>query len=320
MPSNLDPKLQLLNLVPDFKLKSWLGEFYGKSVKIVKTEVLRHRDFSYVARLSINDALPGTIIYKLILPPWHIEQDIIERILVPSISHSPQLYLAAHHRDMTALFLEDLGSDCLLDKATSITASMLGEYLARLHRSYCYRVDEIAQLQILKVLSPLDYIDFCQNLTNMLDKFNCGIASSSLTKLNDLIKDIAQALAHEPVSLVHGDFYAENIIINHNRLHFIDWSWFTMLSVPILDLCSVTMTCSKNGSLSNFKQNIIESYCYEAGRSSNQVLELLPFVQNLNAILFLNWLAVRKKLGYEATTVGPVNDLIASTIAKLINV
>ena len=75
-------------------LQGWLREFYGKSVQISDREVLRHRDLSYVERLYVADGLPESIIYKLVLPPWDIEQDLHERILIPSVSNSPQLFSA----------------------------------------------------------------------------------------------------------------------------------------------------------------------------------------------------------------------------------
>jgi len=75
---------------------------------------LRHRDLSYVERLWIADSLPQSLIYKLVLPPWDIELDINQRVLSPSVSSSPQLYLTAHHGSLTVLFLEDLGADSLL--------------------------------------------------------------------------------------------------------------------------------------------------------------------------------------------------------------
>src|SRR5262249_6852208 len=97
MRENEAANLNLLIPAPQEKLDNWLAEFYGHSVSIEKRQVLRHRDLSYVERLWIKDGLPSSLIYKLVLPPWDIEQDIIERVLIPSVSNSAQLYLCAHY-------------------------------------------------------------------------------------------------------------------------------------------------------------------------------------------------------------------------------
>src|ERR1700722_8555823 len=117
--SQEDPSLQLLTPAPQELLDGWLTEFYGRPVNISNREILRHRDLSYVERLWIADSLPSSLIYKLVLPPWDIELDINQYVLIPSVSSSPQLYLTAHHGPLTVLFLEDLGADSLLKCGSS---------------------------------------------------------------------------------------------------------------------------------------------------------------------------------------------------------
>ncbi|MGH9548332.1 MAG: hypothetical protein ACRD3W_03115, partial [Terriglobales bacterium] len=118
--------LMLLTPAPEEKLQGWLQEFYGKAIMVTDRQLLRHRDLSYVERLHVADGLPESIIYKLVLPPWDIEQDLHERILVPSISNSPQLFLAANHGELTAMFLEDLGSSSFEKMADAELAQRLG--------------------------------------------------------------------------------------------------------------------------------------------------------------------------------------------------
>ncbi len=309
--------LKPISLVPQAKLNAWLDEFYGKRTKITFTQILRHRDFSYVARIFIEDALPKSIIFKLVLPPWHIEQDIIERILIPSIAHSPQIYMTAHYNRMTALFIEDFGPSNLLSHVNAKIASYLGESLAKFHRSYCYRVDEIAQLNILNMLTSMEIPSFVENLIKNIETYNLQINSNQLSLISNFANNIANALAPEPISLIHGDFYAENIIYNSDKLHFIDWSWFTAISFPLLDLASIISHSPKNGQLTEFKQNILESYCFESGRFLSEIINLLPYAHALNKLLFLNWLILRKNMGIEGTTVGPVNDLMVVTINEI---
>lgn len=312
-----DASLSLLTPVPEEKLQAWLKEFYGKKVDIEERELLRHRDLSYVERLTFGDALPASLIYKQVLPPWDIEQDLHERILIPSITNSAQLYMSAHYGEVTAMFLEDLGNIQVKDVATKEIAQRLGEDLAKMHRSYCYRTDELVQMNILSTLLPIDYVEFSAKLTRKLSGWK--LASKSQAKsLKTLAATLAPKLAGEPFSLVHGDLYAENIIKRKERLFIIDWSWFTMLGVPLMDLATVTMNHPKNGALSRYREEIIDAYCFEAGRDAQDVRRVLPHAETLSRLLFLNWLVERRSRGIMGTTVGPVDRLIASIVDELI--
>ena len=312
-----DASLSLLTPVPEEKLQAWLKEFYGKKVEIEERELLRHRDLSYVERLKVRDALPASLIYKQVLPPWDIEQDLHERILIPSITNSAQLYMSAHYGEVTAMFLEDLGNIQVKDVATKEIAQRLGEDLAKMHRSYCYRTDELVHMNILSTLLPIDYVEFSAKLTRKLSGWK--LASKSQAKsLKTLAATLAPKLAGEPFSLVHGDLYAENIIKRQERLFIIDWSWFTMLGVPLMDLATVTMNHPKNGALSRYREEIIDAYCFEAGRDAQDVRRVLPHAETLSRLLFLNWLVERRSRGIMGTTVGPVDRLIASIVDELI--
>ena len=320
-PESLDSEDASLNLmppVPEEKLTLWLKEFFGKEVRIVKRALLRHRDLSYVERLEFEDALPESLIYKVVLPPWDIEQDLHERILIPSISNSPQLFMAAHHGQATAMFMEDLGTDTLIASGGSVDiARRIGEELAKMHRSYSYRTDELLQLNILRSLSPIDYesftADFCQKLSTW------GLLGpGEVEQMERLAKTLAPPLAGEPISLVHGDLYAENIILRGNRLFIIDWSWFTNLGVPLVDLATLSLEHHKNGAFARHRHELIESYCFESGRSEKDVRATLPYAETLSRLLFLEWLVERKSRGIEGTTVGPVDNLIRTLVAELI--
>lgn len=311
-----DASLNLLTPVPDEKLKAWLAEFYGKEIRISDRELLRHRDLSYVERLKIADALPESIIYKLVLPPWDVEQDLHERVLQPSITSSAQLFLSAHHGPLTALFLEDLGTTSLMTNATAELASRVGEELAKLHRSYCYRTDELLQMSVLRTLFPIDYEEFAAKLVQQLSDWQlCGAEDGKA--IQALVQVLAKNFAGEPTSLVHGDLYAENIMLRSDRLFFIDWSWFTILGVPLMDLATLTMNHYKNGEFNSFRNECIEAYCFEFLRDVDDVRRLLPSGEALSRFLFLHWLVERKRRGILGTTVGPVEKLIPNVIREL---
>jgi thiamine kinase-like enzyme len=308
--------LDLLTPVPQEQLLSWLGEFYGKKVRVAEREVLRHRDLSFVERLRISDSLPTSLIYKLVLPPWDVEQDLHERVLIPSISNSAQLYLSAHYKNITALFLEDLGSNSLLTAGSAELANRIGEDLAKMHRSYSYRTDELMHVGVLRTLTPLDYTAFVATLIAQLESWQL-IASTDKQNLLQLANSIATKLAAEPISLVHGDFYAENLILRGERVLIIDWSWFTIIGVPLMDLATLTMDHKKNGSLIRWKQQAIEGYCFESAREVNEVTALLPYAEALSRIFFLHWLIERRNRGILGTTVGPVDCLITNVVQEL---
>ncbi len=308
--------LQLLKPVPEERLQGWLREFFGKPVEICKRDLLRHRDFSYVERLYFQDALPETLIYKLVLPPWDIEQDLHERILIPSISSSAQLFLSANYGPITALFLEDLGTVYLKDSADAKSARQLGEDLARMHRAYSYRMDELIQMNILRSLTPIDFNEFALELSTWLGEWgdltkeDCDFLSTSATR-------VAQHLAGEPISLVHGDLYAENIVCRGGRHFVFDWSWFTIVGVPMVDLATITSDHEKNGALREWRRELLDAYCFESGRQVKEVESLLPFARALERMLFLYWLVERKKRGVTGTTVGPVEDLMKLVMGEI---
>ncbi len=311
-----DESLTLLAPAPEEKLNAWLVEFYGKPIEISSRQILRHRDLSYVERLNINDALPSSLIYKQVLPPWDVEQDLHEKILIPSISNSAQLFLSATHGPLTALFMEDLGTGFLETMATPELAGRVGEELAKLHRSYSYRTDELIHTGVLRTLFPIDYEQFTGKIVGLLEEWQL-VSQADLLFLEQLAFLLAQKLAGEPNSLVHGDLYAENIIVRSERLFIIDWSWFTVLGVPLMDLATLAMTHQKNGKFSNFKDDLIDSYCYESGRDVLHVRALLPYAETLSRLLFLQWLVERRRRGILGTTVGPVDGVIPKIVQEL---
>ncbi|HEY9772614.1 MAG TPA: phosphotransferase [Planktothrix sp.] len=315
--SKENDSLTLLTPAPEEMLESWLREFYGKPVRVTRRQLLRHRDLSYVERLHVADGLPESIIYKLVLPPWDIEQDLHERILIPSVSNSPTLFLSAHYGQLTALFIEDLGSDTLETAENGAElAARLGEELAKLHRAYCYRTDELINAGVMRTLLPIDYEAFSATLVAHLSDWQL-ITAQQERQMQTLAQSLAQKLAGEPTSLVHGDMYAENIILRGEKMFFIDWSWFTIIGVPLMDCATLTMKHPKNGSFNRFREVIIDAYCFESGRDAEQTRALLPYAETLSRLMFLNWLVERRKRGILGTTVGPVDLIIPNIIGEL---
>lgn len=314
-----DPSLNLLTPAPEEKLRSWLSEFYGKSVEIVSREVLRHRDLSYVERLVLKDCLPDSLIYKQVLPPWDVEQDLHERILIPSIASSAQLYMTAHSGQVTTMFLEDLGGVNLKEQSVETkTARHLGEDIARMHRAYSYRIDELIQMNVLRTLNPIDFETFANDVTMPLLEWG-DLNDDDAIEIAQAAKEIAHALAGEPTTLVHGDLYAENIIKRNERTFIIDWSWFTQIGVPTMDLASLISDHPKNGELRQHVDEILEAYCFESGRKTEDVQNALPFAAALERLCFLHWLQVRKTMGILGTTVGPVEQLMRSVADDIIS-
>jgi hypothetical protein len=316
LPVKENPSLNLLQPVPNEQLVLWLNEFYGKEVRIAERQLLRHRDLSYVERLRLADSLPDSLIYKLVLPPWDVEQDLHERILIPSISNSAQLFMSGHYGTATALFLEDLGTDLFINSATVELAAKLGEEVAKMHRAYSYRTDELIHVGVLRSLMPLDFVDFANGLSEKLSGWKL-ISKSEAESLAELAGVLAMKLAGEPTTLVHGDLFAENIILRGERMFIIDWSWFTILGVPLLDLATITMKHPKNGSFDQWCNEVIEAYCFESARDTKDVKALLPFAETLHRLLFLEWLVERRGRGIMGTTVGPVDDLIPKVVNEL---
>lgn len=312
--------LKLLEPVPEANLRSWLFELYNKEVEIEHRELLRHRDLSYVERLHMKGALPESLIYKLVLPPWDIEDDLHREILVPSISNSAKLYLTGHYKKITALFLEDFGKDYLNEKATRTLAQKLGESLAKMHRAYSYRIAELEPLNILPVWHPEKYPDLVKEMSDSLKDWKIA-SNKEVDLLMRISEKAAQQFVQQPLSLVHGDLYAENIVVGKmegpRSLSIIDWSWFTTLGVPILDVATLCSGHYKNGEFEAFGKDFLESYCFEAGKSVSEIQPDLEMAALFERIFFLHWLVTRKRMGIEGTTAGPVDNLIGKILQEL---
>lgn len=310
--------LSLLTPPPQERLDSWLKEIYGKPITIEKRHLLRHRDLSYVERLWLKDAMPQTLIYKVVLPPWDVEQDLHEHILIPSVSNSARLYLSGTYQGTTALFMEDLGEKALLDSLDSHPElpTRLGTELAKLHRAFTYRIAEVKDTGVLRSLLPADFQTLSNEITDELHNWTL-INEAENKLLREAGKVLSEKFADEPVSLVHGDLYAENILFDGEHLFIIDWSWFTKISSPILDLATLSMEHFKNGKLADHREEIIEAYCLEYSRNQQEIYDKLPYAELLGRLLFLEWLVERRRRGIMGTTVGPVEILIASLVKEL---
>ena len=310
--------LNLLTPPPHDLLMNWLAEMYGKRVEIEKRQLLRHRDLSFVERIWVNDALPKTLIYKVVLPPWDIEQDLHEHILIPGVSNSARLYLAGNYLNQTAMLMEDLGEQELvacLDSHPELP-NRVGTELAKLHRAFTYRIQEVQGTGVLRNLLPADFKTLLEELRQEL--YNWALIDAEQEKLlSEIGSMLSEKLAEEPVSLVHGDLYAENMLFDGQHLWIIDWSWFTKISTPILDLATLTMDHFKNGALRDKSHEVLEAYCLEYSRNLEETIKKLPYAELLSRVLFLEWLIERRRRGIMGTTVGPVEIVIASVLAEI---
>jgi aminoglycoside phosphotransferase (APT) family kinase protein len=153
-------------------------------------------------------------------------------------------------------------------------------------------------------------------MIDLLNQWHLATADH-VRSLERLTSTLAQKFEREPTSLVHGDLYAENIILRGGKMFIIDWSYFTILGVPLLDLATLTMDHYKNGRLVQFRNELIDAYCFESGRDSEEVRALLPYAETLSRLLFLYWLVERRSLGILGTTVGPVDELIPKILTEV---
>jgi tRNA A-37 threonylcarbamoyl transferase component Bud32 len=310
--------LNLMTPPPQERLDAWLAEMYGKQVKIRARKLLRHRDLSYVERLYIDEAMPPTLIYKVVLPPWDVEQDLHEHILIPSVSNSARLYLSGTYNGTTAMLMEDLGEVTFLDSLAEHQElpQRVGTELAKLHRAFTYRIAEVKETGVLRSLLPADFETLSAEIAGELYNWNL-VSDEQRTMLLELGKRLADKFADEPVSLVHGDLYAENLLFDGDHLFIIDWSWFTKISTPILDLATLSMEHFKNGALADRRAELIEAYCAEYSRNLQDTYSKLPWAELLGRLLFLEWLVERRRRGIMGTTVGPVEILIGTVLAEL---
>jgi hypothetical protein len=150
---------------------------------------------------------------------------IYRRLLAGQRFGAPVLYASVYDEDQEQywLFLEDVGDVTLThgDREDWMAAVRL---LARIHGTYWGREDELRALGCLGEHEAAYYQEVVRLVGSYL---RLAHNEGALARLNALMPDYKQLVAHldrQPRTLVHGDIFADNILLQPgSAIRPIDW-------------------------------------------------------------------------------------------------
>lgn len=168
------------------------------------------------------------------------EARVYERVLVPEIGASESPFVGAARDDAdrhVTLVLEYLSDHERVDRASDMPLAMrratrwLGEFHSRTDRLIA-----AGQRFPLARFNTRYYERWPRRLRRFVGR---SADHAWLAPLLDRYGVIIELLSGEPPTVIHGDFYADNVLVRGNEVVVIDWSWSAM-AVGEIDLASIT--------------------------------------------------------------------------------
>jgi hypothetical protein len=210
-------------------LSSWLG----RAVRIcyVSSSPLPMRSTYPIERVQVyldsGEQMP--IIFKRLRPePGRgspREVLIYRGLLAGQRFGAPELYASAHCTEQGRywLFLEDVGDESLERCARPAWIAAV-RWLAEMHGTYLGRESELRRLDWLADSGPETYLLCFHAARRNLEQAGAVAALPGFEKLTAIVPAVAEYLARQPRTLVHGDVFPHNIMVQSGRrIRPIDW-------------------------------------------------------------------------------------------------
>ncbi|HKB36804.1 MAG TPA: aminoglycoside phosphotransferase family protein [Gemmataceae bacterium] len=214
-------------------LEQGLSAHFGRPVRIARLERRPLATSSHpIDRLRVTLASGESlrVIFKRLSPGEELygnEREVLiyRRLLDGERFGAPALYASVHDEaeGRSWLFLEDLGPKTLEegDEEEWLTAV---RWLARMHGTYHGREDDLRGLGCLMEHGPAYYHTVAQTARRNLELAGAREALVRFDALMGRYDSLVSYLAGEPRTLVHGDMFAANLIIQPGgRIRAIDW-------------------------------------------------------------------------------------------------
>jgi aminoglycoside/choline kinase family phosphotransferase len=216
-------------------LAQGLREHFGRAVRIVE---LRSKSLGafisthpiWRLRLTLDSGEQLTVIFKRLQP--RPDRDVRRRILIhqrllaDGRLDAPTVYASVcdEARGRYWVFLEDVG-ELQLNWCDVDVWPAAYRWLARMHATWYGREEELRALRCLGEHSPAFYRFFARNAWEVLQRY---AGRSRLVRFERLMTrwfDVSVAyLEHQPRTLVHGDLYCTNLMVQPGpRIRPIDW-------------------------------------------------------------------------------------------------
>ena len=201
--------------------------------------LLRHWPLSRVERLTFRSEQLPSLIFKAVSEPMLGELAVYQDLFGGSHSEAsqwaPNLYGYQHQTGELWLFLEDVGTRLLKNEATIENLNLAVTALASMHVEFGREVAN-GNLQQRSRLPVHEFDTYTTNaqqtlvLTRALVNKNLftHVTNRHLSKLEAIVnmyERVAIGLMSAPQTVVHGDFYADNIALTGDeRIIMLDWA------------------------------------------------------------------------------------------------
>jgi aminoglycoside/choline kinase family phosphotransferase len=214
-------------------LEQGLSAYFGRPVRIIRLQRRPLATSSHAMerlRVMLASGERLRVVFKRLQPGEKLygnEREVLiyRRLLDGERFGAPALYASAHDEaeEHYWLFLEDVGSSTL-DEGDVEDWFAAVRWLAGTHGTYHGREDDLRALGCLMEHGPAYYHMVGQTARRNLELAGATEAFVRLDALMGRYDSLVNYLAGEPRTLVHGDVFAENLIIQPGgRIRAIDW-------------------------------------------------------------------------------------------------
>jgi hypothetical protein len=228
------------------ELEEGLHDWLGRAVRIVELAAhpLEMRSSYPIERFQVvlNSGEEIPVIFKRLQPAPERDGDgrevlIYRQLLAGRRFGAPALYGSVHDeaRRRYWLFLEDVGN-CTLSKQPRDAWCAAVRWLAQLHGTYLGRESELRALQCLGEQQAGSYLWTVGAARRNLERTGNRATLLRFDRLTERAPALAEYLARQARTLIHGDILTDNIVIQPGPcVRPVDWE-FASLGVPAWDL------------------------------------------------------------------------------------
>jgi aminoglycoside/choline kinase family phosphotransferase len=279
-------------------LEQGLCVHFGRAVRIAGLErqsqaASTHAIERQWVTLASGERLP--VVFKRLQPGDDLygnEREVLiyQRLLDGERFGAPALYASVNDEAERRywLFLEDVGSSAL-DEGDVEEWLSAARWLAGMHGAYHGREDDLQELGCLMEHGPAFYHLLAQAARRNLELAGANEALVRFDALMGSYDSLVSYLVNQPRTLVHGDVFAQNLIIQAGeRIRAIDWE-SAAIGLGAWDLAKLI------DGWGSMKAPFLTAYAAEFERHAGVPLDhegfrrLLEHCEILNALWHLRW-------------------------------
>jgi hypothetical protein len=257
---------------------------------IVGAERLRHWGASEVWRLRVDGPAPRSVIVKRGLGEMADEARRYRELVLPLGLPAPRLVAAGAGLGPGVLVLEDVGPGNLEERPTAEGYRAAVRALARMRAAAARRLAADPGIGAGLRMSTADFADVGHRVAAGLAALRPELAGRLDGPVRTLV-DRLDRLAGEPVTIVHGDFHAKNLIVTgDDRVAAVDWP-VAHLHAHLGDLYSLLREADKRGLAGRVGAAALPAlFAREAGTDERTVADHMVTGGLCWTLLVLRWL------------------------------